>query len=109
MKLIYADTLHQIPNNECNENPFCLIPLAPKQESRDKVKSIKNACRRTAFLYTEFNHSIMLNSGLEIREYGRRDPSRWPHGTLYPQKLALASLTSGGRSRTEAKEFSLVF
>jgi hypothetical protein len=25
-------------------------------------------------------------SSLEIREYGRRDPSRWPRGTLYPQK-----------------------
>jgi hypothetical protein len=37
-------------------------------------------------------------SGLEIREYGRRDPSRRPRGTLYPQKLALTSLTSGGRS-----------
>jgi hypothetical protein len=35
------------------------------------------------------------DSGLEIREYGRRDPS---HGTLYPQKLALTSPTSGGRS-----------
>jgi hypothetical protein len=36
-------------------------------------------------------------SGLEIREYGRRDPSRWPRGTLYPQQLALTSLKSGGR------------
>jgi hypothetical protein len=27
-------------------------------------------------------------SGLEIREYGSRDPSRWPRGTLYPQMLA---------------------
>jgi hypothetical protein len=50
-------------------------------------------------------------SGLEIREYGRRDPSRWPRGTLYQQKLALTSLTSGTRSacivrsRTEATEF----
>jgi hypothetical protein len=25
--------------------------------------------------------------GLESREYGRRDSSRWPHGTLYPQKV----------------------
>jgi hypothetical protein len=32
---------------------------------------------------------------LENREYGRGDPSRWPRGTLYPQKLAI---TSGGRS-----------
>jgi hypothetical protein len=51
-------------------------------------------------------------SGLEIREYGRRDPSRWPCGTLYLQKLALTSPTSCGRSvgifqsRTQATEFS---
>jgi hypothetical protein len=53
-------------------------------------------------------------SGLEIREYGRRDPSRWPYGTLYPQKLTLTSPISGGRSvgivrsRTQATECSLV-
>jgi hypothetical protein len=50
-------------------------------------------------------------SGLEIREYCRKDPSCWPRGTLYPQKLALTSSTSGGRSvgifrsRTQATEF----
>jgi hypothetical protein len=50
-------------------------------------------------------------SGLEIREYGHRDPSRWPCGTLYPQKLAVNSSTSGGRSvgivrsRTHSTEF----
>jgi hypothetical protein len=32
-------------------------------------------------------------SGLEIQEYGRRGPSRWQLGTLYPQKLALTSPT----------------
>jgi hypothetical protein len=37
-------------------------------------------------------------SGLGIREYGRRDPSHWPRGTLYLQKLALTSPRSGGRS-----------
>jgi hypothetical protein len=37
-------------------------------------------------------------SGLENREYGRRDSSRWPRGNLYPQKLTLTSSTSGGRS-----------
>jgi hypothetical protein len=37
-------------------------------------------------------------SSLESREYGCRDPSRWPCGTSYPQKLALTSPTSGGRS-----------
>jgi hypothetical protein len=52
-------------------------------------------------------------SGLEIREYGRRDPSRWPRSILYSQKLALSSSTSNGRLvgivrlRTEATEFFL--
>jgi hypothetical protein len=50
-------------------------------------------------------------SGLEIREYGRKDPSRWPRGSLYPQKMALTSPTRSGRSvgivrtRTQATEF----
>jgi hypothetical protein len=53
-------------------------------------------------------------SCLENREYGRRDPSRWPRGTFYPLKLAITSPTSGGRSvgivrsRTQTMEFSLV-
>jgi hypothetical protein len=37
-------------------------------------------------------------SGLETREYCCRDPLRWPHDTLYPQKLELTSLTRDGRS-----------
>jgi hypothetical protein len=51
-------------------------------------------------------------SCVESREYGRRDPSRWPRGSLYPQRLALTSPASGGRSvgivrsRTKATEFS---
>jgi hypothetical protein len=54
-------------------------------------------------------------SCLENRECGRRDPSRWPRGTLYPQKLAISSPTSGGRSvgivrsRTQTMEFSFSF
>jgi hypothetical protein len=35
--------------------------------------------------------------GIESREYGRRDPLCWPRNTLYPQKLAVASQTNGGR------------
>jgi hypothetical protein len=52
-------------------------------------------------------------SCLENREYDRRDPSRWPRCTLYPQKLAIASPISGGRSvgivrsRTQTMEFVL--
>jgi hypothetical protein len=36
-------------------------------------------------------------SGIENRDYGRRVPPRLPFGTLYLQKLALTSPTSGGR------------
>jgi hypothetical protein len=48
---------------------------------------------------------------LENRDNGSRDPSQWPCGTFYPQKLALTSPTNGGRSvgivrsRTQATEF----
>jgi hypothetical protein len=41
---------------------------------------------------------IVIIAGLESREYGRRNPSRRPHGTLYPQKLAVTLPTGGGRS-----------
>jgi hypothetical protein len=37
-------------------------------------------------------------SDLENQEYGRGDPLRWSRDTLYPQKLALTSPTSSGRS-----------
>jgi hypothetical protein len=52
--------------------------------------------------------------GLETRKYGRGNPSSLLRGTIYPQRLALTSPTSGGiwvgivRSRSEATEFSLV-
>jgi hypothetical protein len=55
------------------------------------------------------------DSGLESREYGRRDSSRLPRGTLYLQKLALTSPASCGRSvgivrsRTQATVFMLVY
>jgi hypothetical protein len=50
-------------------------------------------------------------SCLENREYGRRDPSRGPRGTLCPQKSAITSPTSGGRSVgiIRSRSFSLVF
>jgi hypothetical protein len=36
-------------------------------------------------------------SGIENRDYGRRDPSSWSRDSFCPQKLALIALTSGGR------------
>jgi hypothetical protein len=50
-------------------------------------------------------------SGLENREYGRRDSLYWPRNTIYPQQMALTSPTSSGhsvgilRSRTKATGF----
>jgi hypothetical protein len=50
-------------------------------------------------------------SGIENRECGRRDPSRWSRDTLYQQMLALTSPTSGCgsvgiiRSRTRVTVF----
>jgi hypothetical protein len=55
------------------------------------------------------------DSGLENREYGLGDPLRWPRDTPYPQKLALTSPASGGRSvgilrlRAKATEFVFLF
>jgi hypothetical protein len=52
--------------------------------------------------------------GQENRDYGRRDPSHWPHDTLYLPKLALPSSTSAGRSvgivrsRTKATELLVI-
>jgi hypothetical protein len=48
----------------------------------------------------------------KTEKYGQRDPSSWPLGTFYPDKLAITSPTSGGcsvgivRSRTHTMEFS---
>jgi hypothetical protein len=50
-------------------------------------------------------------SGLENRDYDRRNPPRWLRNSLYPQKLTLTSPTSSGRSvgivrsRTQATKF----
>jgi hypothetical protein len=46
----------------------------------------------------ELLERIISGSCLEIREYGRRNPSRWPCDTIYPQKLVLISPTSCDRS-----------
>jgi hypothetical protein len=51
------------------------------------------------------------SSGLESANMAVGNPSSWPRGTLYPQKLAVTSSASGCRSvgivhsRTQATEF----
>jgi hypothetical protein len=41
---------------------------------------------------------IVAAPDLENRSYDLRDSLRWPRDTLYPLKLALASLIGGNRS-----------
>jgi hypothetical protein len=52
-------------------------------------------------------------SGQETRINGRGDPLRLPRDTLYPQKLALTSPTSGGRAvgivRLRTKDHGVFF
>jgi hypothetical protein len=58
--------------------------------------------------YLQFFIMYVISVGLESREYGLRDPSRWPRGTIYPQKFVLTLPTSSVgivRSRTQATEF----
>jgi hypothetical protein len=71
-------------------------------QDRDKCRAVVNAI--------ELLERKSSGSVLEIRQYCRRDPSRCPRGTLYPQKLLLISPTSDGHSigivhsRTQATE-----
>jgi hypothetical protein len=78
---------------------------------RNTVWAIPDLLNVTTLVYI-YIYIYIYNSGLENREHRRRDPSSCPRDTLYPQKLALTSPTSGGRSagivrwRTQATEFS---
>jgi hypothetical protein len=60
---------------------------------------ISFSCRSNRFHLTVIIIQIgRRTSSLENQEHGRRNPSRWPRGALYPLMLALTSPTSGGRS-----------
>jgi hypothetical protein len=45
--------------------------------------------------FAECFHTLV--TGLERREYGRRDPSCWPRGTLYAQRLGVVRSVSFAR------------
>jgi hypothetical protein len=79
-----------------------------------KLSKIAIVIRGPLSLVSKIEELLVRNSsgnGLEIREYGRGDPLRWPCNTLHPQNLALTSPTSGSRSvgivrsRTQATEY----
>jgi hypothetical protein len=93
---------------------FLFLPWS-KRSSR--VQNLSAVFGRLASVATVLQRPFFFfcRLRLENREYGRRDPSRWPRGTLYPQKSPLTSPTSGGRSvgivrsRTQATEFVCLF
>jgi hypothetical protein len=61
----------------------------------EKKKTVVNG-ERGPFSLVSTTEQLLdrkVKSCLENREYGRRDPSRWPRGTFYPHKLAITSLT----------------
>jgi hypothetical protein len=63
------------------------------------------------YYFVPFIVNNRLPSILSLKRPYRGDPLRWLRDTLYPQKLALTSPTSGGRSvsivrlRTKVTEF----
>jgi hypothetical protein len=63
-------------------------------------------------IYRNYHLISRLQFTTNIIRLWSRYPSRWPRDALYPQKLALTSPTSGGksvgvdRSRNKATEFS---
>jgi hypothetical protein len=73
--------------------PGSISGTTKKKSSRSGTESTQP--REYNWVATWHKSSV---SCLENREYGRRDPSRCPLGTLYPQRLAITSPTIGGRS-----------
>jgi hypothetical protein len=79
----------------------CIVPIRRIFQNRLKSKLIMFLNTAHCLLLCDILKLYFLYvslGGLENRDYGRRDPSCWPRGTLYPQKLPLTSPTSGGRS-----------
>jgi hypothetical protein len=113
MSLTSPQTIRRHIPEDSNLRPDCLCGLVvrvPGYRSRG-LGSIRGAARFfRVVMGLERGPLSLVNtieellerkssgSCLEIREYCRRDPSRWPRGTLYPQKLALTSSISGSRS-----------
>jgi hypothetical protein len=91
----------QIQRSWCNSRCYQIFQEVVGQEWRplSLVSTIEELLGRKS-----------SGSCLEIQEYGHGDPFSWPCDTLYPQKLALPSPKSSGRSvgivcpRTRAKQ-----
>jgi hypothetical protein len=87
---------------------FCLIPVNSFNQGLP-MEHVPLVSTTEELLGRKISSSV-----LENRKCGRKDPLCWPRKTLYPKKLALTSLTSGGRSvgifrsRTKATELRII-
>jgi hypothetical protein len=73
---------------------FVFERLSCSAKERSRWHSLRSYC----LLVTRQRTEDLLTWNCKW-EYGRRrDPSRWPRGTIYPKKLALTLATNGGRS-----------
>jgi hypothetical protein len=78
---------------------FSIFQTAAATSSSKQLQIQRSRVQFSALPHSLSNGSEMGSTQpLERREYGRRDSSLWPRGTLYPRKLALTSSTNGGRS-----------
>jgi hypothetical protein len=82
----WIDILYPNKDRKINCMSDTLMPNA-----WEKIKNINIICVLN-------NYEKVAAPGLESRSYDRRDSWRWPRNTLYPLKLAVASLTGGDRS-----------
>jgi hypothetical protein len=93
-------------------NSVLKIMFGPKGKEMTKERCRILYLRRCTIFTLHVILYYTVLSGLNNWEYGRRYPSRWPRGTLYPQKLTLTSPTSCFcsvgivRSRTQDMEYT---
>jgi hypothetical protein len=87
------------------------FPALPDFLKKKQVVGLERGLLSLVSTTEELLDKKSSGSCLENREHGRRDPSRWPRGILYPQKFATTSPRSGGRSvgivrsRSQTMEF----
>jgi hypothetical protein len=100
-------------HNFLDDCTMCVLFFDPVENVNFSILlRMKNSLNLVPWLTCWKYTLIYVGTGLEVWEYGRGDPSRWPRGTLHPQNLALTSPTSGGRSvgivrsPTQTTEFS---
>jgi hypothetical protein len=115
----FTNTPHRRPPLWSSSQSYCLQIQRPGFDSRSyqifwEVVGLERGLLSLVSTIEELLGRKSNGSGLESREYDYRDPSRWPRGILYPQKLVLTSPTSSDcsvgifRSRTQATEYSSV-